>query len=206
MMDRQLSEFLDELGAGTATPGGGAASGVTAAMGVGLMRMVFRFAAKRAKGSAGVELLALIDGRLAEFDQRARPLAERDAAGFQRVAQAYQLPRSTPDEKQFRSKAIQEGLVGAMVAPEDALHLVRDVLNLAREHRGLVHKNLAADFANGAALLQAAARGAWCNVQVNAAYLDDEHRAGNALDRAAVLMQEIRAAHDVVCRAGQDLF
>jgi formiminotetrahydrofolate cyclodeaminase len=204
VIDREIGTFLDELSARTPTPGGGAASGIAAAMSLALLRMVFGFARKKADAD-GAERLDAADRRLAELDPRIREMAERDARAFDRVAACYQLPQDTVEDKTRRSAAIQEALVGAMAVPLDALAMIRDLLEVGLPVRVSVRRNIAADFVNAAALALAAAHGCWCNVAVNASYLVDRERASKALDRAARLMQEIRDAHATICTHGQGL-
>jgi formiminotetrahydrofolate cyclodeaminase len=202
MIDRPFSAFLDDLAARTPTPGGGAASGFAAAMGLALFRMVFRFARGHAEPDR-VGALDAVDVELGRLDRDVRRIAEDDAKAFGAVTEGYRLPKSTDAERAARRAAIQEGLVVAMAAPMTALERIRDVLAAAVPCRLDVRRDIAADLVNGAELLLAGAKGAWCNVAINASYLRDRARAETALDRAAVLMQQIRTAHDAIRRHGE---
>ena len=64
-----------------------------------------------------------------------------------------------------------------------------------------IGKNSVSDLASGAALLLAAAEGAYLNVRINAAYLKDRGLADKALARADAVRAEIRARQNAIAVA-----
>ena len=89
-------------------------------------------------------------------------------------------------------------MVGAMVVPEETQAMVRDVFVAMDQVSDCVPKSIASDLASGAALLLAAAEGAFLNVQINAAYLTNRELAETTMTRATAVRDEIRRHQDAV--------
>ncbi len=192
MIEQPIRQFIESLAAKTPTPGGGAAAAMAGCMGTALFAMVVRFS--RGK-KANVERdgdLAAVEGRLDDLLKLLMPMAERDCRAFDLVSAAYGMPKVSPDEQALRDKAIQEAMVGAMVVPEEALCLVRDVFVAMESITACIGKAIVSDLASGAALLLAAAEGAYLNVHINANFLKNRDLAENTMKRARSVLDEIR--------------
>ena len=110
MRDETITAFLDQLAARVPAPGGGATAALHAAQSAALLAMVARYS-NGAKYDADLmkHIITEADG----IRNDALTLAERDAAAFGAVADAYGLPKNTDEERQARSAAIAEALAGA---------------------------------------------------------------------------------------------
>ncbi len=198
MIDAPFREFVDSLAARSPTPGGGAAASAGAAMGAALMAMVVRFTVgKKAHADREPELQEALQ-RIERCQALLLPMVERDMASFERVAAAYKLPHDTDQEKVVRSRAIQEALAGAMVVPEELIHIVRDVFAAVSRIADCVGRNIVSDLGAAAELLQSGARSAELLVRINAAYLHDRDQARATLGRVADVMKDVRSHHTAV--------
>lgn len=201
MMTQTFDQLVDSLAQRTPTPGGGAAAAWAGCMGTALFLMVVRFSrgkkatADREQDLARVE--ELLDGHL----QRLKPMAERDCSAFDLVSAAYGMPKDTEDQQALRGKAIEEAMVGAMVVPEETQAMVRDVFVAMAQVSDCVGKAIVSDLASGAALLLAAAEGAFLNVRINAAYLKNRDLADKTMQRATLVRDEIRRHQDAIAVA-----
>ena len=110
MREETIADFLRQLAARTAAPGGGTTAALHAAQAGALIVMVARF-------SDGPRYDAGVVGRVlpaaGALVPEALELAEADAAAFAMVTKAYRLPRASPEEEQARSRAIAQALAGA---------------------------------------------------------------------------------------------
>ncbi|MBK8980055.1 MAG: cyclodeaminase/cyclohydrolase family protein [Planctomycetes bacterium] len=192
MIDAPFREFVDALGARTPTPGGGAAASCAGAMGAALLTMVLRFTKGRKSAPELEPALAEALTRIERSASLLLPMVERDMASFERVAAAYKLPHDTDEQKVVRSRAIQEGLAGAMVVPEELAHLVRDALEAMATVTEAVGRNILADLGTAASLLFAACRSAELLVRINAAFLHDREQARATLARMEQVVTEAR--------------
>jgi formiminotetrahydrofolate cyclodeaminase len=198
MIQQPFEQIVTSLAAKTPTPGGGAAAAMAGCMGTALFLMVVRYSrGKKANADRENDLQqaeTLLDGHL----KRLLPMAERDCKSFDLVSAAYGMPKDQEAQKTLRDKAIQEAMVGAMVVPEETLCMVRDVFVAMQQVTGCIGKAIVSDLASGAALLLAAAEGAFLNVRINAAFLTNRDLADRTLDRANAVLAEIRRQQQAI--------
>ena len=76
--------------------------------------------------------------------------------------------------------------------------MVRDVFVAMAEIVECIGKQIVSDLASGAALLLAAAEGAFLNVRINAAYLTNRDLAASTMARATSVRDEIRRHQDAI--------
>ena len=193
MRDETIASFLTRLAARTAAPGGGATGALHAAQAAALLAMVARYSdGPRHDAEVVGRVRAAADG-LAE---EALELAEADAAAFQRVATAYQLPKDTEEEKAARSAAVAEALGGAARPPADLMAAAVRLAGLAEDLLPAANRNVISDIAAAAAAIGAAAVTAQVNIEANLSGIKDPALAGELTQTAAL-------ADSVADRAGR---
>jgi glutamate formiminotransferase/formiminotetrahydrofolate cyclodeaminase len=170
---RKRFGFLDDLAAGTASPGGGSAAAYSGASAAALAAMVARLTIGKKK-YAGVEeeMRRLLDQAEAVREVLAE-LVDRDAAAFEMVMEAYRLPKSTPEEELVRRQAIERALLGAAVVPLEVARLAVKAMELSLQAAAKGNLTAISDGATGAALARAALTGAGYNVRINLGGLED---------------------------------
>jgi formiminotetrahydrofolate cyclodeaminase len=170
MRDETISAFLDQLAARVPAPGGGATAALHAAQSAALLAMVARY-------SDGARYDAdLMNHVITEADgirNDALTLAERDAAAFGAVADAYKLPKDTDEEQRARSAAITVALAEAARPPADVVRLALLLVSLAEELLPAGNRNVITDVAAAAAAARAAAVTAQVNIEVNLRAMKD---------------------------------
>ncbi len=193
MLETPLSEFISDLAARRPTPASGAAAAYTAAMGTALFQMVLRFCRGKNANQGRDDQLAAGDAAMAAFTQRFLPMLERDCRSFEHVTRAYSLPKDK-GTAEVRQKALEEAIRGAITVPEEVLCLCRDALSLAVEMLDCLGKNVASDFAAGAALHNASAEAASLSIISNASFLKDRELAAMTSHRVSDLLDEVVAS------------
>jgi glutamate formiminotransferase/formiminotetrahydrofolate cyclodeaminase len=168
--------FLDQLAAGTSTPGGGSAAAYCGAMGAGLVAMVARLT-KGKKKYQDVEI------RMGEIVKTAEELraeltvsVAKDSAAYDNVLEAFRLPKSTKKEIDNRKAAIQRATLAATQAPLEVAKMAVEVLKLALEVTESGNVNAISDAGSGAALAVASLSGAAMNVRINLTSLEDKSK------------------------------
>ncbi len=169
--------FLDQLAAGTATPGGGSAAAFTAAEGAALAAMVARI-------TVGKKKYAAVESQMYELIEKAEALRrlltaaiQQDAAAFEALMAAMRLPKNTPEEQARRQAAVEDETLQAIAVPLKVGHLAIDAMELALEAASLGNLNAISDAASGAVFGRAALAAASLNVQINCAGLQDGQKA-----------------------------
>ena len=162
--DETIAAFLRQLAARTPAPGAGAAAALHAAQAAALIAMVARF-------SDGPRHDAKIVGRVLPAADALIPaalgLAEADAMAFETVMAAYRLPRTSPEERQARSRAIGEALGHASGPPADLLALSGRLIGLAEDLLPAANRNLTGDLFAAVASARAAAEIARVLIEAN---------------------------------------
>ena len=195
MRDETITSFLDQLAARVAAPGGGATAALHAAQSAALLAMVARYS-DGPKYDAGVmnHVIHEADG----IRNDALTLAERDAAAFGAVAEAYRLPKETAEEKQARSAAITAALAEAARPPADVVRLALLLVSLAEELLPDGNRNVIADVAAAAAAARAAAVTAQVNIEVNLRGMKDPAVKGELAAMSEVTDEVVMRADGVV--------
>ena len=172
--DVSLSQFLDAVAGGTATPGGGSVSALVGTLAAALVEMVVNltvgkkgFEAQEAEmKKMGVEARSYRDALAATIAQ--------DINAYQAVMKGYLLPKTTEEEKKKRREEIQKALRRAADPPLFTAATSLKVLKLCQKAAEKGNPNAITDAAVGALLAEAALRGAVFNVLVNLAALEEE--------------------------------
>ncbi len=184
--------FIDRLAAGTATPGGGAASAYVGAMAAGLVAMVARLTlGKKKYAEVEAQMQSVLEGA-EKLRANLTQAIEEDSAAFEAVMAAFKLPKGTEEEQAARTEAVEQAYVHAAEVP---LRVARDsVATLGLAAIAVEHGNVNAisDGGSAAHFTQAALAGAALNVRANAAAVRDRATAEAWLKEIAGL--EARAA------------
>jgi methenyltetrahydrofolate cyclohydrolase len=195
MRDETITAFLDQLAARVAAPGGGATAALHAAQSAALLAMVARYS-DGPKYDADVmnHVINEADG----IRNDALTLAERDAAVFAAVAEAYRLPKETSEEKEARSAAIAAALAEAARPPADVVRLALLLVSLAEELLPAGNRNVIADVAAAAAAARAAAVTAQVNIEINLRGMKDPAVKGELAAMGEVTDEVVARADRVV--------
>ncbi|MCB9868884.1 MAG: cyclodeaminase/cyclohydrolase family protein [Planctomycetes bacterium] len=205
MIEQPFRDLVQSVAAKTPTPGGGSAAGLSACLGTALLLMVVRFSRGKKATLEHDAALADVERRLEELLQKFMPMAQRDATAFDLVSRAYGLPKETEADRDLRDRAIEEGMVGAMVVPEETLGMVREALRIVLPALPHIGRNIVSDLGSGAELLAAAAQSALLNVRINASYVKDRDRAAMAIQRNDALIGDVREMHRKITAAVESL-
>ncbi|GAP63401.1 hypothetical protein ARMA_1824 [Ardenticatena maritima] len=185
--EQTIGTFLDALASDAPAPGGGAAAGLAGAMGAALISMVTNLTIGRKKYADVEEEMKAIREQAEAIRVELTALAELDAQVFERVMEAYRLPRETDEQKAARKQAIREALKEATEVPlrmaEQAARLFELAVPLAEKG----NKNAISDAGAGVQLANAAFETALLNVAINLSLLDDEAFAAQVRERVEAL-------------------
>ena len=168
-----LDGWIDELAGGAPTPGGGSAAALAGTLSAALVAMVARLTIGR-KAYAAVEAQA--HEILAEAEQlrgELRRLVDQDAAAYEGVTRAYQIPKSDSS----RAAAIDGALLAAARPPAEVVKRGRRLLALAQTIEQIGNKNAVSDARVAGMLAKTAIDGASENVNANLSGMSEPARA-----------------------------
>ena len=193
--DMTVRGFLDELASQSPAPGGGTASAVAGAMGVGLAAMVAGLTDTSQMSAEDASRVDEISHRWKELIWALLGCADDDTAAFNEVMKAFKLPKTTDEDKRARREAIQLALKGAVSAPRRTLQLAAEGMQMAAFMAESGNDNAASDAGVGALLLDTAMGGAIFNMQINLASIKDQDFVADMrseIDRFAQVRDELR--------------
>ncbi len=189
---RTLISFLDELASSTPAPGGGSVAALSGALGAALTAMVCNLTIGRKK-YADVEddlkpVLAAAEQLRGTFSQ----LIDQDTLAFNKVMEAFGLPKDSEPQKALRSVAILEATKEAALVPLEVMKHCIDALALAQQVASKGNINSISDAGVSALMLHAACEGAALNVKINLNNLDDSDFVGWKMDEVGSLLSTSR--------------
>ena len=168
------NNFLDLLASSSPTPGGGSASALAGALAAGLTSMVCNLTIGKKKYEEVSEELTRVLQSSEELRQRLTKLVEEDSEAFNRVMAAFRLPKETPQEKETRSRQIEEATKGAAKVPLEVMEEALRVLELSQVVAEKGNPNSISDAGVAALLAWSAVEGADLNVEINLSSLKDK--------------------------------
>lgn len=198
LIDMQLKDYLNLLASDAPAPGGGSASALCGAQGIGLVAMVAKLTAGKEKFAAYKQVCEAV---MAQADTLCEALTKQvdiDTEAYGRIAAAFKLPKGTDEEKAARKEAIGAATLYATEVPLETMRLGVQGLECTGKLIGSYNTNCASDVGCGAYGLLSCVRGAWLNVLINVGGVPDPEKAerlkreGQALaDRAERLASEL---------------
>jgi glutamate formiminotransferase/formiminotetrahydrofolate cyclodeaminase len=182
-----VTAFSEETSSESPAPGGGSVAAVVGALGAALGAMVANLSShKRGWDDRWKEF-----SDWAEKGQRAREellrLVDEDTRAFSRVLDASGLPKTTPEEKTARSAAIQDATKHATEIPFRVMETALASMDVIRAMTETGLASSVSDAGVGGLCARTAVLGAWLNVRINAAQLEDRAFADDMVARGAVI-------------------
>ena len=174
LADCKIIEFINKVKSKDATPGGGAVAALTAAEGIALIIMVTNFTINNKKYEEFEKLNQLAKNEAEQLLMEFLTDIDTDKKAFEKVSDAYAMPKNTENEKIVRKNAIANASVGAAEVPLSVMHAGLRALELADMLIGKTNSNLVSDLYVAVFNLYAAIESAKLNVQANIPYISDK--------------------------------
>jgi glutamate formiminotransferase / formiminotetrahydrofolate cyclodeaminase len=190
LIDLTCREFADETASESAAPGGGSVAAFLGALGASLGTMVANLSSHKAGWDDRWEEFSnwAVKGQAIKDDLLA--LVDEDTAAFNRVMDAFRLPKATDEEKTARTAAIQEATRYATEVPFRTMKRASDAFDLLKAMVEEGNPNSASDAAVGALCARSAVIGAYLNVKTNAPGLKDREFADRLLAEGAEMERQ----------------
>jgi len=172
----QLSvrEFITELSSGNPTPGGGSVAALCGALGAALSAMVANLTVEREKYEQTWKSMEEVKKEAANLSARFLELMQEDADTYQKVMEAFELPRETDDQQASRQAAIEEAMKKAATVPLETLRASERLIRAARKAVQGGNPNAITDAGAAVQLANATAVVASYNVQINISRIKDQ--------------------------------
>jgi methenyltetrahydrofolate cyclohydrolase len=174
LTDLKITEYLQQVAASTAAPGGGSVAALNAALAAALVEMVANLTIGK-KGYETVQEEMRDIARQATASRAELTAAiDRDADAYGEVMAAFKLPKETDQQKELRSREIQAAFKLAARVPLEVAKDAVGIIDLAGRAITGGNKNTVSDGAVAAMNARTAALAALVNVKINLLSIDDD--------------------------------
>ncbi|HLX11571.1 MAG TPA: cyclodeaminase/cyclohydrolase family protein [Bacteroidota bacterium] len=175
---KTVSKFLDELASDSPAPGGGSTAALAGALGSALTSMVCRLTiGKKKYADVEGEMKSILE-KSEELRGKFTALIDLDTEAFNKVMEAYSLPKDNDGQKALRSMAIEQSTKQATLAPLETMKHVIDAMALAKTVAEKGNASSASDAGVSALMLHAAMESAALNVEINLGSIKDAEFVG----------------------------
>jgi formiminotetrahydrofolate cyclodeaminase len=193
-MDTTLSidNYLEELSSSSPTPGGGNVSALCGTLAVSLGVMVCNLTIGKKKYLESEEELKVLKRKLEKAGGEFLVLAEDDNKAFEKVMEAFKLPKETEAQIVKRTKKIEEATIAAGVVPYRVIYLCKSILPSLMTIAEKGNQNSLSDAGVAISLVSTAAQGAYLNVLINCTAYKENFGAKDILTRSEIDFREVK--------------
>jgi len=190
LVNLNLREFANETSSELPAPGGGSISAYAGALSASLAAMVANLSAHKRGWDERWEEFSDVAVRAMSLQEKLLTLVDEDTLAFNKIMEAFALPKNSDDEKKLRSDAIESASKYALEIPLLTAQLSLECLKVCGEMVDKGNPNSVTDAGVGALCARAAVLGATMNVRINASGIKDKLFTERALNEVAVLEAE----------------
>ncbi len=198
LVDMNLTAFANETASESPAPGGGSISAYVGALGVSLGTMVANLSAHKRGWDDQWELFSDWAEKGQQYKDELLRLVDEDTRAFNKIMDAFGLPKKTAEEKKLRQEAIQEASKYAMEIPFKVMETAYNSIAVMRAMAENGNPNSASDAGVGALCALTAVEGAYLNVKINAMGIIDKKFTSDMLRRAEELAQKAHGCRDMI--------
>ena len=194
LINMNLATFADETASESPAPGGGSISAYVGSLGVSLATMVANLSSHKKGWDNRWQEFSIWAEKGQSLKDQLINLVDADTKAFNDIMSAFNLPKSTDEEKKKRTQCIQEATKYAIEVPFKVMQLSFESLDLIKTMAIEGNPNSVSDAGVGALCARSAVIGAFMNVRINASGLDDKKFVDEIISKGKLIEKETIAA------------
>lgn len=206
LIDLNLAAFANETASESPAPGGGSISAYVGALGISLGTMVANLSAHKpgAKWEDQWEKFS----EQAELGQKLKDqlvhLVDEDTNAFNKIMEAFRLPKGSEEEKAIRLLAIEDASKYAIKVPFLVMEISLESMGVIKAMAEYGNPNSVSDAGVGALCARTAVMGAYLNVKINATGLEDKAFVEDILARGAEIERKANELEQEILKITND--
>ena len=193
-----LRAFADETASESPAPGGGSISAYVGSLGAALGTMVANLSAGKRGWEDKINLFSDFAAQGQHVKDTLLTLVDEDTNAFNKIMNAFGLPKGTDEEKKARTQAIEDATKYACEIPFKVMETAYSILPMLAAMVEQGNPNSITDAGVGVLCVKTAVRGAYFNVLVNAQGLKDRAFAEDIKSRAKQILDKNHAEADAL--------
>ena len=182
-----LVSFANETASESPAPGGGSISAYVGALGASLGAMVANLSSHKRGWDDRWEEFSTWAVEGVKYQQQLLALVDEDTRAFNKIMEAFGLPKNTDEEKAARSAAIEAASKYAMEIPYKTAEIALESMRVMKAMVVTGNPNSVTDAGVGALCARTAVLGAVMNVRINAGGIKDKTFTTNLVSKADAL-------------------
>ena len=198
LVDMTVAGFTEETASESPAPGGGSIAAAMGAMGAALGTMVANLSSHKRGWDDRWEEFSEWAVKGKHYQTELLKMVDEDTNAFNKIMDAFGLPKKTDEDKAIRHQAIQDATKFAIEVPFKVMNLCYESMEVMKAMAEIGNPNSVSDAGVGAIAALAGVKGAFLNVKINGgglddkAYVEDMVKKGQEIQaKAAKLQKEI---------------
>lgn len=195
LVSMTLTDFANETASESPAPGGGSISAYVGALGVSLATMVANLSSHKKGWDERWQEFSDWAERGEKYKSTLLQLVDADTAAFNKIMEAFALPKATDAEKAARTAAIQVATKYAIEIPFKVMETAYASMEVIKAMVIDGNPNSVTDAGVGALCARTAVIGAFMNVRINAGSYNDKNfvndiiAKGKAIEDKAIALE-----------------
>ncbi|MFZ4463522.1 MAG: glutamate formimidoyltransferase [Bacteroidales bacterium] len=190
LVDLTAKGFANETASESPAPGGGSISAYIGSLGASLATMVANLSSHKRGWDDRWEEFSTVAEKGQNLKNELLFLVDEDTNAFNKIMDAFGLPKKTDAEKQVRKDAVEAASKYAIEIPLRVMRTSLAVMDIVESMVVTGNPNSVSDAGVGALCVSAAVQGAFLNVKINAGSIEDKTFASNAVAEGARIAEE----------------
>ena len=194
LIDMNLVKFCHTTASEAPAPGGGSISAYLGALGAALGTMVANLSANKYRHENTWKTFSNWAEKGKYYHDELLKMVDEDTNAFNKIMNAFGLPKSNDYEKTARKQAIQDATKYAIEVPLKTMQLCADSMEVMLEMAKNGLEASISDAGVGALAASAGVQGAFLNVKINCGSYDDKNFVKQVLEKGLLIESKTIAA------------
>ncbi|NOX46603.1 MAG: glutamate formimidoyltransferase [Chlorobi bacterium] len=188
LVDMTIADFANETASESPAPGGGSIAATMGALGASLGTMVANLSSHKRGWDDRWEEFSDWAEKGKHYQDELLKMVDEDTNAFNKIMDAFGLPKKSKEDKAARHKAIQDATKYAIEVPYKVMELCYGSMEVNKAMAEIGNPNSVSDAGVGAIAALAGVKGAYLNVKINTGDLDDKTFVKEILAKAKDIM------------------
>lgn len=190
LVDMNLVEFANETASESPAPGGGSIAAYAGALGISLATMVANLSSHKRGWDQQWEEFSEWAEKGQQLKDELLFLVDEDTNAFNKIMDAFGLAKGSDSEKAIRHQAIQDASKYAIEIPFKVMEKSFASMEVIKAMAEIGNPNSVSDAGVGALCARTAVMGAYLNVKINAADVEDKAFVEDKLKQGSDIEQQ----------------
>ncbi len=200
LIDMSCAAFADETASESPAPGGGSISAYMGALGASLATMVANLSSHKPGWDERWEEFSDWAEKGQKIKDELLALVDEDTNAFNKIMNAFGLPKGNDQEKAIRTQAIQDATRYAIEVPYKTMEKALASFEVIKAMAEVGNPNSVTDAGVGALCARSAVMGAFLNVKINACGLKDKDFVAETIAKGEEMLKKAMAEEESVLK------